>query len=62
MRIGRLEFGIVAYNAPKNWKVYFTAEYDKACCGCHILGVSVFYITWMGDECYFNPPENEEVS
>lgn len=62
MRIGRIEIGITKYytsNSPIGR--YFEISYDKGLCGCRILNISVFYFTWMGDECYFNPAENEEI-
>lgn len=60
MRIGRIETGITKFHQPQKWTRYFELSYDKGLCGCHIFSVFIFYFTWMGDECYFNPPENEE--
>ncbi len=61
MQIGRLEFGKTRYHVSDNpIRRYFTVSYDKGMCGCRILSISILYFTWMGDECYFNPPENEE--
>lgn len=61
MRIGRAEFGMTKYHRKDNpLKRFFEISHDKGLCGCHILSVSIFYFTWLGDECYLNPPENEE--
>lgn len=60
MRLGRLECGITRYHTQLGLMDFFGIEYCKGHCGCHILSISIFYFTWMGNECYFNPPENEE--
>lgn len=60
MRLGRIETGITIYTRKRTLKEIFHAEYIKGMCGCHIFNLSIFYFTWMGNECYFNPPENEE--
>lgn len=60
MRIWRIEFGIWKMNRRLTWKDYFELAYDPGLCGCKLFTVSRFYITLLGDECYLNPPENEE--
>lgn len=58
MKIGRMETGIST--GKRKLVDYFEFSYIKGMCGCHIFSLFIFYFTWMGDECYFNPPENEE--
>ncbi len=43
MRIGRLEFGIA--NGPSLW------SYQTGVCGCKILDVGHFFITWRDKDC-----------
>lgn len=63
MKIGRLDIGLWKYAKNNRWTLrerYFEISHTKSLCGCHIVTISKICITWMGDECYFNPPENEE--
>lgn len=60
MKIGRLDIGIWTTPRKLTWKDWFELAYDPGLCGCHIFTISRIYITWLGDECYLNPPENEE--
>jgi hypothetical protein len=63
MQIGRLDIGLWKYPPNSPWKWYqrwFEISYDKGLCGCHLFTVGRICVTWMGDECYNNPPENWE--
>jgi hypothetical protein len=52
MRIGRLEFGIATCAGWPDYKSKLFEAY-KACCQCYMIDVWIFYITWLGDECYY---------
>jgi hypothetical protein len=43
MIIGRLEFGIA--------KGHLAFGYQKGSCGCYLLDLGRFYITWLSGEC-----------
>lgn len=58
MKIKRLEFGIATICGKPAWKD-LTFEAHKGMCGCYLIDIWMFYITWMGDECYF-PCKNPE--
>lgn len=60
MRIGRLEMGIWKSEQKLTLKDYFEFSHDAGSCGCHIITVSRAYFTWLGDECYLDPVENED--
>ena len=52
MRILRFEFGLWKCAGKIAWKEYFELSYMNGSCGCHILTISRFYFTWLGNECY----------
>lgn len=59
MRLWRFEVGVWTTARKLTLKDYFEFSYDPGMCGCKILTISRMYFTILGDECYFNPPENE---
>lgn len=60
MRIGRIETGLTKFPAKTKWQERLEFSYMKGFCGCHIFSLALFYFTWLGDECHFADPENEE--
>lgn len=62
MRIWRLEFGIITGPDGKPLKLddkVYRLEYEPGICGCHIYSFGKFYLTWLGDECYFETLKGE---
>lgn len=56
MRLWRLEFGVITDGEGKPIKLAektYRLEYEPGLCGCHIYSFGKFYLTWLGDECYF---------
>lgn len=52
MKIKRLEFGLARINgkiAFKDW--YFNK--GMASCGCYMIEIWFAYVTWLGNECYY---------
>lgn len=49
MRLWRFEFGFITFHTEPKW----VWEYDKGMCGCHILSLGKLYLTWLGNECYY---------
>lgn len=59
MRLWRLEFGLIIFHTAKRW----AWDYDKGLCGCRILSLGKIYLTWLGNECYFETlRENKDES
>lgn len=62
MRLWRLEFGIVTDGQGKPIKLenkIYRLEYEYGHCGCHIYTFGKLYLTWLGDECYFETLREE---
>jgi hypothetical protein len=57
MRFGRFEFGLIVFSTERNRSKILHGEWDWSYehweCGCRILSLGKFYLTWLGDECYF---------
>lgn len=51
MKIKRFEFGITKYGGNIKLKNYLSVSYLNCNCGCKILSLSIFYITWLDKEC-----------
>lgn len=58
MRVGRIEVGLTDYHREPIWKDWLELDYisstQEGSCGCRILSLGRFYLTWLGDECYSN--------
>lgn len=52
MKIWRIEFGLWKRDSKLTLKDWFELEFIHACCGCYLLTVSRFYVTYLNGECY----------
>lgn len=54
--MGRLECGrwIVVFSVPGARRTWFEVllPVSGCACGCCIVTIAGFYLTWLGDECY----------
>lgn len=61
MRIWRLEFGVILYEGKplKLEDRIYRLEYEPGICGCHIFSFGKYYLTLLGDECYYETLKGE---
>ena len=52
MVFGHFEIGIWHPIKPRTLKDYLEFSYIKCHCGCTILTISIFYFTWLRNDCY----------
>jgi hypothetical protein len=60
MQLWRIEFGLWKSDRKPTLKDWLGLGFDHAYCGCHLLTVGRFYITYLGDECYLPDDPNPE--